>query len=105
MRGGGSTDTTNGVMHWIGLSGLFVSSEFSILGFVPRPTRLVFDQPSEGQADLPDKRTVPTPPERGERRYKNNNHQDHHHGVTKVPVGSSLKEGEVLFFNFQFLGV
>ena len=92
-------------MHWIGLSGLFVSSEFSILGFVPRPTRLVFDQPSEGQADLPDKRTVPTPPERGERRYKNNNHQDHHHGVTKVPVGSSLKEGEVLFFNFQFLGV
>ena len=31
--------------------------------------------------------SVPTPPERGERRYKNNNHQDHHH-VTKVPVRS-----------------
>jgi len=58
-------------------------------GFVPRPTRLDFDQSSDGHPsvleDLHDKRAsyVPTPPERGERRYKNNNHQDHH--VTKVP--------------------
>jgi len=59
----------------------------SFTGFVPRPTRLVFDPPSEGQQELQEKRphSVPTPPERGERRYKNNNHQDHHHGVTKVP--------------------
>ena len=67
-------------------------SDFSILGFVPRPTRLVFDSPSEGQQEQQDPRphTGPTPPERGERRYKNNNHQDHHHGVTKVPVGSTI---------------
>ena len=62
----------------------------TIAGFVPRPTRLDFDQSSDGHPsvleDLHDKRAsyVPTPPERGERRYKNNNHQDHH--VTKVPV-------------------
>ena len=86
----------------IGLEPRVFVIEFSILGFVPRPTRLVFDQPSEGQPDLPDKRTVPTPPERGERRYKNNNHQDHHHGVTKVPVGSSLQEGKFVFFIFNF---
>ena len=95
-------------MDWeLGLCWVLVSPQFSILGFVPRPTRLVFDQPSEGQQELQDKRphSVPTPPERGERRYKNNNHQDHHHGVTKVPVGSVLKEGKFVFFKIQFLGV
>ena len=72
---------------------------------MPRPTRLVFDPPSEGQQELQDKRShAPTPPERGERRYKNNNHQDHHHGVSKVPVGFSIKEGNI-FFIIKFLGV
>ena len=59
-------------------------------GFVPvRPQRLDFDgserEPSLLE-DVSDKRSsfVPTPPERGERRYKNNNHGDHH--VAKVPV-------------------
>merc|ERR1719187_3232744 len=64
----------------------------SFAGFVPRPTRLDFDQSSsEGHQsayeELQEKQrplSVPTPPERGERRYKNNNHQEHHH-VTKVP--------------------
>ena len=64
----------------------------SIVGFVPRPTRLDFDQSSDGhpsvlETDLHhDKRPsyVPTPPERTTRYTKNNNHQDHH--VTKVPV-------------------
>jgi len=64
----------------------------SFAGFVPRPTRLDFDQSSsEGHQsayeELQDKQrplSVPTPPERGERRYKNNNHQEHHH-VSKVP--------------------
>jgi len=58
-------------------------------GFVPvRPQRLDFDgserEPSLLE-DVSDKRSsfVPTPPERGERRYKNNNHGDHH--VAKVP--------------------
>ena len=59
---------------------------------MPRPTRLDFDQSSsEGHQsayeELQDKQrplSVPTPPERGERRYKNNNHQEHHH-VSKVP--------------------
>ena len=82
-------------------------TEFPFLGFVPRPTRLDFDQSSsEGHPsayeELQDKQrplSVPTPPERGERRYKNNNHQDHHH-VTKVPVGFTLHtitySGEIL---------
>ena len=67
---------------------------------MPRPTRLQFDdQSSDGHSghsghgavvedlSLVDKRQsyVPTPPERGDRRYKNNNHQDHH-VTTKVPV-------------------
>merc|ERR1719228_3067217 len=58
-------------------------------GLVPRPTRLDFDQTSDGHPsvveELSDKRAsyVPTPPERGDRRYRNNNHQDQH--VTKVP--------------------
>jgi len=71
----------------IGLTKISRRTKILVYGFVPRPTRLVFDPPSEGQQDLQEKRphSVPTPPERGERRYKNNNHQDHHHGVTKVP--------------------
>merc|ERR1719471_991097 len=60
-------------------------------GFVPRPTRLDFDQSSDGhpsvlETDLHhDKRPsyVPTPPERTTRYTKNNNHGDHH--VAKVP--------------------
>ena len=79
----------------IGLEPRVFVTEFSILGFVPRPTRLDFDQSSsEGHHSVYDELqekqrplSVPTPPERGERRYKNNNHQDHHH-VTKVPVRS-----------------
>jgi len=61
-------------------------------GFVPRPTRLDFD--SDGQSsvleDLPvsEKRplSVPTPPDRGDRRYSKNHdihHQQEH--VSKVP--------------------
>jgi len=61
-----------------------------LAGFVPRPTRLDFDQSSDGQSsvleELPvsEKRplSVPTPPERSERRYSKNEHQEI---VTKVP--------------------
>ena len=69
-------------------------NEFIVFaGFVPRPTRLDFD--SDGQSsvleDLPvsEKRplSVPTPPDRGDRRYSKNHdihHQQEH--VSKVPV-------------------
>jgi len=61
-------------------------------GFVPRPTRLDFDQSSDGQSsvleELPvsEKRplSVPTPPERAERRYSKNN-EHHQENVSKVP--------------------
>lgn len=63
--------------------------EIESLGFVPRPTRLDFDQSSDGQSSvveelpaLQEKRplSVPTPPERSDRRYaKNNEHHHHHH--------------------------
>jgi len=76
----------------IGLTKISRRTKILVYGFVPRPTRLDFDQSSsEGHHSVYDELqekqrplSVPTPPERGERRYKNNNHQDHHH-VTKVP--------------------
>ena len=111
----GETQLTKPMELCIGLEPRVFVTEFSILGFVPRPTRLDFDQSSsEGHHSVYDELqekqrplSVPTPPERGERRYKNNNHQDHHHGVTKVPVGSITKESNI-FLNIdfiQFLGV
>jgi len=64
----------------------------SVAGFVPRPTRLDFDQSSDGQSsvleDLPisEKRplSVPTPPERSDRRHSKNNDL-HQEIVSKVP--------------------
>ena len=55
---------------------------------MPRPTRLDFDQSSDGQSSvveelpaLQEKRplSVPTPPERSDRRYAKNNEHHHHH--------------------------
>jgi len=78
-----------GIPAKIGLTKISRRTKVLVYGFVPvRPQRLDFDgserEPSLLE-DVSDKRSsfVPTPPERGERRYKNNNHGDHH--VAKVP--------------------
>jgi len=81
-----------GIPAKIGLTKISRRTKILVYGFVPRPTRLDFD--SDGQSsvleDLPvsEKRplSVPTPPDRGDRRYSKNHdihHQQEH--VSKVP--------------------